>query len=100
VADAYLRLRYDDLIAHPRRSLEAIVAMAGGPKADLPLIGERTIDFRATHSLCGNPDRLRTGPVELRLDDEWTRELSSADRLLIASLTWPFLLRYGCHSTP
>ena len=62
--------------------------------------GERTIDLRPTHSISGNPDRLRTGPVEIRLDDEWRTGMSRADHRFVTALTWPLLLRYGYLGRP
>jgi hypothetical protein len=47
------------------------------------------------HSVCGNPDRLRTGVVELEDDDEWTAAMSGADRRFVTAMAWPLLLRYG-----
>ncbi len=47
------------------------------------------------HSIAGNPDRLRAGPVEVRLDDGWKREMMPGDRRLVTALTWPLLARYG-----
>ena len=47
------------------------------------------------HSIAGNPDRLRAGPVEVRLDDGWKREMMPVDRRLVTALTWPLLSRYG-----
>jgi hypothetical protein len=33
--------------------------------------------------------------VTIRLDDEWTRRMPRARRLVVRALLWPFLLRYG-----
>jgi hypothetical protein len=62
---------------------------------DLPWIDDRALDLRATHSMAGNPDRIATGPVELRLDARWAGGMRRADCRLVTALTWPFLLRYG-----
>jgi hypothetical protein len=95
VADGYLRLRYEDLIARPRQWLDRIFRMVAGRPVELPLVGEHTIDLRPSHSVKGNPDRLRTGPIELRLDDEWKTGMGPADRRVVTALTWPLLMRYG-----
>jgi hypothetical protein len=57
--------------------------------------GDRVLDLRAIHSVSGNPDRLATGPVELRPDAEWETAMRPADRRLMTALSWPLLLRYG-----
>ncbi len=91
----YLRLRYEDLVARPRESVERIVTMAATRSTEMPFDDERTVRLDATHSIAGNPDRLRTGRVELRPDDEWRTRQSRADRLVVTLLTWPLLARYG-----
>jgi hypothetical protein len=57
--------------------------------------GEPTVTLAPTHSVKGNPDRFRTGPIEIRLDDEWRRAMRPRDRRVVTALTWPLLLRYG-----
>jgi hypothetical protein len=103
----YLRIRYEDFALHPRRSVERILRMvtasrsayaAAGCAAGglaLPFSDERTVELRPTHSIKGNPDRLQTGPVEVRLDDRWRIEMTPADRRLVTALSWPFLAHYG-----
>jgi hypothetical protein len=100
----YLRLRYEDLAARPLEAVERIVRLAtappggGGeppPPVELPFIGERAVRLAPTHSIKGNPDRLQTGVVEIRLDDRWKRELAPRNRRLVTALTWPLLARDG-----
>jgi hypothetical protein len=43
----------------------------------------------------GNPVRFRDGPVTLRLDDQWRREMSWRDRAVVNALTGPLRLGYG-----
>jgi len=62
---------------------------------ELPFVDERTVELGPTHSITGNPDRLRTGPIAVRLDDRWRREMTARDRSLVTALTWPLLARYG-----
>jgi hypothetical protein len=100
----YLRLRYEDLAARPREAVERIVRLATEPAGagaargedvELPFAGERTVRLAPTHSIKGNPDRIQTGPVEIRLDDRWRSELEPGTRRLVTALTWPLLLRDG-----
>jgi hypothetical protein len=93
--DRYLRLRYEDFVTYPRESVDRIFRMVTRRPPDLPWIGERVLELRATHSVAGNPDRLGTGPVELRLDARWASVMRPEDRRLVTALTWPLLLRYG-----
>jgi len=41
------------------------------------------------HTVAGNPDRLRHGPVKLRLDDEWVAKMRRRDRVMVTALTAP-----------
>ena len=105
----YVRLRYEDLAEHPRDAVERILRLVSLPRSsqapaaragargslDLPFVDERTVELGPTHSLKGNPDRLKTGPVEVKLDARWKTEMTLADRRLVTALTWPLLARYG-----
>lgn len=95
VAARWLRLRYEDLVARPRESVERVLRLATDRPVAAPFVGERTVRFRATHSVAGNPDRMRTGPVVVQPDDEWKRLMNPADYRLVTGLTWPLLRRYG-----
>lgn len=99
-AARYIRLRYEDVVARPRESIERIVAMTSRAPAAPPLLDDRTLMLGATHSVWGNPDRLRTGRVELREDDQWRTDMRAPDRRLVTGLTWPLLARYGYLGSP
>jgi hypothetical protein len=105
----YLRLRYEDLAENPRDAVERVLRLVSRPRSsqpsdaragvkgpfDLPFVGERTVELGPTHSIKGNPDRLKTGPIEVKLDARWKTEMTRADRRLVTALTWPLLARYG-----
>jgi hypothetical protein len=90
----YLRLRYEDFVADPRKSLERIVSLVG-VTAELPLAGEREISLGVSHTVSGNPNRFETGAVELRPDREWMDRMEPRHRALVTALTFPLLKRYG-----
>jgi hypothetical protein len=96
----YLRLRYEDLVDRPRESIESILGWLGESTLELPFSSERTVRLSETHSVKGNPDRFRTGLVDLRLDDDWRRAMSASRRGLVTGLTWPLLRRYGYLGRP
>jgi hypothetical protein len=91
----YLRVRYEDLIAAPARTLERILAFAGAAPHGSPLRSEDLAALRPHHTVAGNQNRFRTGEVRLRLDTRWRRELAPGDRALAMALTAPLLLRHG-----
>jgi hypothetical protein len=98
----YRRVRYVDLASRPLETVEQIVryvapSVDGSARlpAELPFVDPHTVTLAPTHSIKGNPDRLTNGPVPVRLDDRWRREMPPPARRLVTALTWPLLLRYG-----
>jgi hypothetical protein len=93
-------LRYEDLTSHPAGALQAVAGLAGRPDAPLPLSGEREAEIRKGHVVAGNPTKFRTGPVEIREDDEWLAGQTPRDRLVVTALTLPWLSRFGYRALP
>jgi hypothetical protein len=91
------RVRYEDLIADPRRELSRIGRELELPGADRAFMSleDASVDLLPNHALSGNPMRFERGPVMLREDDEWRRSMSRPRRALISAATWPLLMRYG-----
>lgn len=89
-SDRYLRLSYEDFVRHPRYWTQRILKFAGHDADPNPIfIDGHTVAMRPSHTVAGNPDRLRTGPVRLRLDDEWTTGMRRTDRALVSAMTAP-----------
>ncbi len=89
-----LRVRYEDFIADPRTSFEAMLKLLGEEGAELPLVGEREVKLGISHTVSGNPNRFDTGAVELKQDRAWTEKMSTRDQRLVTALTVPLLKRY------
>jgi hypothetical protein len=96
------RIRYEDLIAEPRRHLERLMAFAGEPVAadDLAFVrgGEAVLDVG--HTVSGNPMRFSVGTVPLRVDAEWRSAMRAWDRYAATAVGYPLLRRYGYVSAP
>lgn len=90
-------LRYEHLVSAPARELERSVAdlLPETARAALPDLADPEFAAGTQHTVAGNPMRMRTGPLKLRLDDAWRSEMRPADRLLVSAMTFPLLLRYG-----
>ena len=73
----------------------AVVEEAFGNVEELPFLDDRRVELGPNHNLAGNPNRFRSGAVEIRLDDAWRRDLPVRERALAVALTWPILLRHG-----
>jgi hypothetical protein len=93
--ERYLRLRYEDFVADPRRSFERILKLLGEEGAEPPLVGKREVKLGISHTVSGNPNRFDTGAVELRPDHAWISEMTPRDKALVTVLTSPLLYRYG-----
>jgi len=90
-----LRIRYEDLVAQPRATLAAITTLAGTPQTPSPLINDHTVRLEPNHMVFGNPDRFRTGPTPLRLDDAWRTRIKGAPWAAATLLAMPMMARYG-----
>jgi hypothetical protein len=94
----YQLLRYEDFVAAPAPTVAALLARVGVPPrgsehAATPLPADATV-LHPTHTVAGNPGRMRQGPVRVVADDEWVHGLSRRDWLVVTLLTWPLLVRY------
>jgi hypothetical protein len=87
-------LRYEDFAASPRETIAAVLAFLG-EDAELPFADGATVELGVNHTVAGNPNRFRTGPVTIALDSEWRSRMPRPRRLAVRALTWPLLLRYG-----
>jgi len=91
-----LRLRYEDFAVQPAAALRSAAslfrpghALPAGPE-------ELTVPpGTAFHVLAGNPVRSESSPRSIRPDDDWRRQQPPLEKLLIAAMAWPLLLRYG-----
>jgi hypothetical protein len=91
----YTFLRYEDLVADPPKVLARLCTALGVPRPALEFLGQSKAYLESNHTIAGNPMRFSTGPVEIRLDEEWKEKMPRGQRLLVSALTLPLLLRYG-----
>jgi len=94
-ARRYMRMRYEDFVANPRLHIQRILDLVGDGNRDLAFVNGHTAKLEVDHTFSGNPDRVETGWVTLRRDDDWRKALRQSHRNLVTALTWPLLLRYG-----
>lgn len=94
-AKRYLFLRYEDFVRRPRLSIESIVRFIGEVPAQWPFVDDRTVTLTANHTAAGNPSRFKTGPVEIREDNEWRVRMRRTDMFVATALAAPLMRRYG-----
>lgn len=92
------RVRYEDLVARPRPTLERALTDIGlrhpGDEG-LDHVGERSVILASSHGVAGSRTRFETGRIDLRLDDAWRTTLSPGARRIVTAVTLPQLLGYG-----
>ncbi len=94
-ANRTLRIRYEDFVARPLPTLQAITELLGEPPPPKGFVEGRSVRLGTNHTVGGNPSRFQTGTIELRPDEEWRRTQARGDRLVATALSWPMLLLYG-----
>jgi LPS sulfotransferase NodH len=90
----YLRVRYEDLTADPTTEIRKILEHVGEPQLDPPLRDHYAV-ATVVHSVAGNADRMRSGPLRIRADDGWVAELPTAQRRVVTAITAPVSAAYG-----
>ena len=91
------RVRYEDLVAHPRPALRRALCDIGLPPAagGLDHVGERSVTLGPSHGVAGSRTRFTEGRIELRLDDAWRSRLAQGPRRVVTAVTLPQLVGYG-----
>jgi hypothetical protein len=92
-----LRVRYEQFVADPVRTLRQVAGFAGLDlaTADLDFLGRSRVTLGTGHSAAGNPMRFTTGAVPLHSDDAWRCALAPRHRRLVGALCAPLLAAYG-----
>jgi hypothetical protein len=96
-------LRYEDFVRQPQDSVAALADLAGRPARLAPPAGpaqDRTVTMNITHTVGGNNNRFRTGPVQLREDTEWRSRLHRLDRAAVTAVCSPLMAHYGYQLAP
>jgi hypothetical protein len=92
----YMYLPYEEFVREPEKSIAAISRFVGEDRSnELPFSAPRTLQLEKTHAVAGNEARLASGPMKLRMDDEWKKKISRKDYALVSAMTWPLLGKYG-----
>lgn len=89
-----LRLRYEDLVAHPTLALRSILRWIEH-EAEPSFVHDDAVHLKPGHSVEGNVYRLSSGAVPLRLDNAWQSGLSPNLRWAATLLCLPGIVRYA-----
>jgi hypothetical protein len=91
----YISLRYEDVMADPRQHLGSVIQRLGGSMADLPLVNNNEIIMGPSHTVAGNPSRMRRGTVPLAVDRRWESNMTAIDRWRAVVPALPLMGHYG-----
>jgi hypothetical protein len=90
-----LRVRYEDFVRRPRDTVGAVLAHAGLAPEPLEFLNDAGVHLSGNHTVGGNPSRLRSGSVPLRVDDAWRTLMRPADRRAVTAIALPGMAAYG-----
>jgi hypothetical protein len=95
-------VRYESLVCEPERELGAVLRLAveGRAAGEAETDVRESFEFLPFHTLGGNRVRFERGPIRLRADDEWRRNMQRSQRVLVGALTFPLLVAYGYIGIP
>ena len=90
-------VRYEDLVRTPEQALQRVAGLYGGVlhPGDLGFLTPEGVRTASSHTIAGSRIRLTAGPLPLRVDDAWRRELPARTRRLVSAGTWASRRRYG-----
>jgi hypothetical protein len=97
LANRYVRVRYEDLVAAPEICLRRVSEATGLPISDpRAAVDDLARKPEEHHRISGNPGvRRRGNAVRFALDEEWKVGLSARDRLTVTALCAPLMTVYG-----
>jgi len=92
---AYVRVRYEDLVASPAGTVQRISRAAGLASTGLASTGPASTGEH--HLVAGNPAvrQLASGGLTLTLDDEWRTQLPRAERWVVTGVCAGMMATYG-----
>lgn len=90
-AERGVQVRYEDL-EESRAVVDRALAELGLSE---PLSESVPAPHGHRHSVSGNPSRLQDTPATVRIDDDWVSAMPRDARVVVTSMTAPWLLRYG-----
>jgi hypothetical protein len=90
-----LLVRYEDFVERPLDALRRIVNLVGEDSASVDTLDPPLLRLAPTHTVSGNPSRLRSGPVEITPDQRWVSGLPWWQKAAASAVASPLMGRYG-----
>lgn len=90
------RMKYEDFVRDPRGALRRVwKALALPGSFDVDIAAGTGIELPRGHSIGGNPMRFKKGPLVIRADEAWRRDMPSKHRRTVKLLTAPVRMWMG-----
>lgn len=92
----YHLVSYSALTRRPGAVLSDLLMNLGvkGARMSFLDVASGVATLSANHTVAGNPSRFALGPVAIRPDEAWKRDLPMGLQRLVAITTWPLRMRY------
>jgi len=91
----YKRIAFESFVDAPQQRYVELMEFIGEPAASSFFVDERTVRLAPSHTIAGNPGRRAGAPREIELDQAWRTELSGRERLAIAAVSAPMMIKFG-----
>jgi hypothetical protein len=93
-SDRYIRVCLEEFISNSENTLCSILKTVNVTANELPFLEGNLVDIPVNHTVIGNLNRFEKGPIPLKIDEHWKREMSALDKLIVNLLTAPLYARY------
>lgn len=91
-----VRIRYETFTRNPEAIMRSVRARLASEVADRSLGVEGHIaHLGISHTVSGNPNRMRTGEVPVHPDERWRSGLSARHHAIVVALAGVAMVRYG-----
>jgi hypothetical protein len=90
-------LRYEDFATDPEGSLLRLGLLHDAASAETAQNTEHQPEW---HTVFGNPARMRTGPIVVKLDNKWRERMRERDYWTVGLIAAPLLRHYGYRFRP
>jgi hypothetical protein len=93
----YKRIAFESFVDAPQQRYVELMEFIGEPASTSLFVDERTVRLSPSHTIAGNPDRRAGDAREIQLDQAWRTELSGRERMAIAAVSAPMMIKFGYH---
>jgi hypothetical protein len=90
-AGRYLKLQYERLATEPKKVLDELIEFMGEEPEFRPAFDGNSVGISPSHTASGNPVRFNSGRIEIRMDDQWERDMPKWRQALVSILAAPML---------